>query len=90
MGRRIRVQRRGKGASKYLATTNAWINLEYISLNELPNKDLTKGQVVELNEDPTHSGVAALIKFDLNGTIKKDWILAAEGLIVGHEIELGE
>jgi len=50
MGRRLKIQRRGKGGPVYTATNNAKFDINYRTV-----KELQTGQVINLVTDPIRS-----------------------------------
>ncbi len=81
MGRRLKIQRRGKGGPVYTATNNAKFDIRYRT-----TKDLLRGQIIDLVTDPIRSApVAELLMAD--GT--KDYVVCAEGLKTGQKLEFG-
>lgn len=84
MGKRLRLQRRGKGSPKYRATNNAKVDIRYIYFD----KDKTlKAQVVKLFKDPIRSAPVAEVLFE-DG--KKDFIVAPESIKTGDRITFGK
>lgn len=84
MGKRLKLQRRGKGTPKFTATNNAKINLQY---NYFTNTQTLKGQVVKLFSDPIRSAPVACLLFE-NGT--HEHIVAPEGLKTGDRVVFGK
>lgn len=81
MGRRLKIQRRGKGGPVYTATNNAKFDIKYRTI-----KDLQDGQVIDLVTDPIRSSpVAEILMAD--GT--KEYVICAEGLVTGQKLEFG-
>ncbi|MDO8646991.1 MAG: 50S ribosomal protein L2 [Candidatus Diapherotrites archaeon] len=87
MAQRTRTQRAGKGSPTYKASMNAKAKSGYLTLNDVKDAELIRGRVSELFIDQLHSGVLAKVNFE-NG--KEVVMLAAEGLSVGQNIELGK
>lgn len=87
MGKRIRVQRRGRGSPKFKASTHKRVApSRYIQ--SLNSKDpLIKATVKELIHDPGRGAPIAEGRLD-TGAIY--YVVAPEGLAVGQEVELGE
>lgn len=83
MGKRIRVQRRGRGAPTFRAATHKRVAPAKYPL--LP-KGKVKGVVEELLHDPGRGAPLALIRLE-DG--QKFYTLAPEGLFIGQPIEIG-
>ncbi len=81
MGRRLKIQRRGKGGPVYTATNNAKYDINYRTI-----KELQSGQVLDLVTDPIRSAPVAEI---LMADGKKEYVICAEGLITGQKLEFG-
>jgi len=84
MGRRLKIQRRGKGGPVYTATNNAKFDINY-----RVTKDLETGQVIDLVTDPIRSAPVAEV---LMTDGKKEYVICAEGPKheVGNVLPLGE
>ena len=80
MGKRLRLQRRGKGTPKYAATNHAKVEIRYNYFNDT---QCLKGQVVKLYSDPIRTAPVAQILFE-NGSI--DNVVACEGLKTGDRV----
>ena len=86
MGKRIRVQRRGRGGSTFIALTHKRVAPTcYFSLTETKSEETLKAVVEELLHEPGRG--APLAKIRLNN--KVFYNVAPEGLSVGQEIQLG-
>ena len=81
MGRRLKIQRRGKGGPVYTATNNAKFDINY-----RVTKDLETGQVIDLVTDPIRSAPVAEV---LMTDGKKEYVICAEGLVTGKKLEFG-
>lgn len=82
MGRRLKIQRRGKGGPVYRATINAKFDINYKN-----TKELIRGQIIDMVTDPIRSApVAEVLMAD--GT--KEYVICAEGLKTGQKIEFGK
>jgi large subunit ribosomal protein L2 len=84
MGKRLRLQRRGKGTPKYAATNHAKVKIRY---NYFDHTQCLKGQVVKLFSDPIRTAPVAEILFE-NGSI--DSVVACEGLKTGDRVVFGK
>jgi large subunit ribosomal protein L2 len=82
MGRRLKIQRRGKGGPVYRATINAKFDINYKN-----TKELIRGQIIDMVTDPIRSApVAEVLMAD--GT--KEYVICAEGLTTGQKLEFGK
>jgi len=82
MGKRIRAQRRGKGAPTYRA--KSWRGLGEVELP--PAEKEAEAIVVDILHDPGRSAPVAKIKY---GDGEERLVLAPEGLRVGNKITCG-
>ncbi len=82
MGRRLKLQRRGKGSPKYKSTIHAKVDIRYGKYPEL-----IRGQVIEMFTDPVRSAPVAKILLE-NGSY--DYVICAEGLRTGQKVEFGK
>ncbi|MEM4326824.1 MAG: 50S ribosomal protein L2, partial [Candidatus Diapherotrites archaeon] len=85
MPKRLKTQARGKGGPIWLATKNGVAVSRYANFDPM-SKEVLQGEVVDLLNDPARTSVLAKILLD-NGT--EEFIVAAEGLMVGQKIEHG-
>ncbi|MEM2337082.1 MAG: 50S ribosomal protein L2, partial [Candidatus Bathyarchaeia archaeon] len=87
MGKRIRVQRRGRGGPTFRAATHKRVAP---ACYPPPLKDMygsvMKGIVEEILHDPGRGAPLALIRFE-NG--EECYIVAPEGMYVGQQMEMG-
>jgi len=81
MGRRLKLQRRGKGSPKYKATIHSKCDVNYELFT-----DKIIGQVINMYTDPIRS--APLVEILLEDG-KKTNLICAEGLVSGQKIEFG-
>ncbi|RLE67421.1 MAG: 50S ribosomal protein L2 [Thermoprotei archaeon] len=90
MGKRIRAQRIGRGTSLYRPPPN--IKVADIKLPDWPETftDVIKGTVIQLYKEPGRYAPLALVKFQHKDKIEKVWLIAAEGIYTGKEIQIGE
>jgi large subunit ribosomal protein L2 len=88
MGKRIRVQRRGRGGSTYRASTHKRVAAaRYPAMTPKEAFDASlKGVVASLVHDPGRGAPLALVKFE-NGV--SCYTLSTEGIFEGQEIYLG-
>ena len=82
MGRRLKVQRRGKGSPKYSSTHHAKADIRYKNYS-----DLVKGQVLDIVSDAVRSAPLAKVLFEDGST---DYFISANGLYTGKKIEVGK
>lgn len=85
MPKRLKTQARGKGGPIWLATKNGVAVSRYANFDPF-SLEVLRGEVVDLLNDPARSSVLAKILFD-DG--RKEFVIAAEGLMVGQKIEHG-
>jgi large subunit ribosomal protein L2 len=87
MGKRIRVQRRGRGSSTFRAATHKRVAPAcYPPLPRNINETVVRGVVEELFHDPGRGSPLALIRFE-NG--EECYIVAPEGMFTGQRVEMG-
>lgn len=87
MGKRIRVQRRGRGSSTFRASTHKRVApARYIHLPKEAREGVIKGQVAELLHEPARGSPLALIELE-NGESYHS--VVPEGTYEGQIIELG-
>lgn len=87
MGKRLMIQRRGKGGTPWTASFHGKADVAYMEYSATQRDGLMTGQVLELVDDPTKTSVLAEIVLDNNYHI---FNVAAEGLSVGQRIEIGK
>jgi large subunit ribosomal protein L2 len=89
MGKRIRVQRRGRGGSQFKASTHKRVApARYpldIALNEY-FETVIKGVIEELAHDPGRGSPLALVRFE-NG--ESCYTIVPEGVSLGQQIQMG-
>lgn len=89
MGKRIRVQRRGRGGSTFKASTHKRVAPAQYSLTMTTKEYFeaaTRGIIEELVHDPGRGTPLALIRFE-NG--EKCYTVVPEGVSVGQQIQIG-
>ena len=85
MGTRLKQQKRGKGSPAFHSPGHRFFGaVRY----DLPKGQTIRGKVVGFIQDPARDVLIAEILL-LDGSGKKVYNLAAEGMAVGDEIELG-
>ncbi|MEK6970064.1 MAG: 50S ribosomal protein L2 [archaeon] len=87
MGKRLILQRRGKGSNRFRASFHGVADVVYTPYSPIQHEGKIIGQVVELVDDPTKTGVMAHIKLENNMMM---YNYAAEGVQVGQRIEMGK
>jgi len=83
MGRRLKSQRRGKGGPTFRATKKAGKS----SYPPVEKSKTIAGQVLGFEKKPGRNGLLARILTDKKEEFA---VIAAEGMFVGQEIEIGE
>jgi len=88
MGKRIRVQRRGRGGSTFRASTHKRIAPSQYPITKMKEcfETALDGVIEELVHDPGRGSPLALIKFE-NGEIC--YTVIPEGVYVGQKIQMG-
>ena len=87
MGKRIRVQRRGRGASTFRASTHKRIApVQYPSLSKKELETVFNGQIQNLFHEPGRGAPLALVKLE---TGESYYTVAPEGAHVGQQIQMG-
>ena len=88
MGKRIRVQRRGRGSPVFRASTHKRVApARYPNLAKEVREGVTRGQVTQLVHDPGRGSPLALVEFNTGATY---YSVVPEGVHEGQIIELGE
>jgi large subunit ribosomal protein L2 len=84
MGRRIRGQRRGRGAPTFRAPSHRYkSDLQHRNVED---DDVVAGEVVDIEHDPARSAPVADVQFD-DGD--RRLVLAPEGIAVGDTLQVG-
>ncbi len=87
MGKRIIVQRRGKGGSVFRAPSHRYkVDLKYRKYDDLEKNGVLRGVVLDIIHAPERTAPLIDVKFE-NG--ERIYMLACEGIKVGDEIEVG-
>jgi large subunit ribosomal protein L2 len=81
MGRRLKLQKRGKGSPKYRSTIHAKVDIRYSQY-----KELMRAQIISMQSDPVRSAPISEILFE-NGT--NDFVICAQGTKTGDKLEFG-
>ncbi|RJS80611.1 50S ribosomal protein L2 [Candidatus Bathyarchaeota archaeon] len=88
MGKRIRVQRRGRGGSVFKASTHKRVApARYPLMTTEDLKKVISGVIEEFIHDPGRGTPLALIRFENGQTC---YTIAPEGVYVGQKIQMGE
>ncbi|MFH0970629.1 MAG: 50S ribosomal protein L2 [Candidatus Diapherotrites archaeon] len=87
MGKRLILQRRGKGSNRFRASFHGVADVEYSPFNEAQREGKIIGQVVDIVNDPTKTAALARITLENNQTM---YNFAAEGIYIGQRVELGK
>lgn len=83
MGTMLNSQKRGRGGSAWRTPKHRFIsNAKYLNFGQK-----ARGQVLELVQDPSKDVLLAKVILENN---KETYLIAAEGLMVGHTIEMGK
>lgn len=89
MGKRIRVQRRGRGSSTFQASTHKRVApAKYPNPPKEKLESVLRGQVVQLLHDPGRGSPLAYI--ELEGDEPSYYSVVPEGVHEGQKVELGE
>lgn len=87
MGKRIRVQRRGRGSPTFKASTHKRAaQSRYISLESVKEVTIVKARVEQLLHDPGRGAPLVQNRLESGKTFH---IVAPEGIAVGQEIQIG-
>ncbi|MDO8625186.1 MAG: 50S ribosomal protein L2 [Candidatus Diapherotrites archaeon] len=86
MGKSLRSQRRGKGSFTFLATRKGRADVRYVRVVDYATAGVLSGQILGFETDAGRSAVLAKVLFE-NG--KEEYMVAAEGLMTGQSIEIG-
>ncbi|MEM3665964.1 MAG: 50S ribosomal protein L2 [Candidatus Bathyarchaeia archaeon] len=88
MGKRIRVQRRGRGAPTFKASTHKRVApAQYpVGITDESSETIIKGIIEEILHDPGRGAPLALIRFE-NGD--ECYTVVPEGAYVGQQIQMG-
>ncbi|UCE43643.1 MAG: 50S ribosomal protein L2 [Candidatus Bathyarchaeota archaeon] len=87
MGKRIRVQRRGRGTSTFRASTHKRIApVQYPSTTEKQREGVVHGKVFEILHEPGRGAPLASVKLE---TGENHHMVVPEGTYEGQEIQIG-
>jgi large subunit ribosomal protein L2 len=81
MGRRLKIQKRGKGTPVYTSTIHAKADVRYPV-----SKELIGGQIIDLITDPVRSAPLMVVLLDSG---KKEYFICPEGIHTGQKIQVG-
>lgn len=87
MGKRIRVQRRGRGSPTFRAATHKRVApVRYPPMSREEREGAVQGQVVELLHDPGRGSPLASVKLETGETY---YTVVPEGIYEGQPIQIG-
>ena len=87
MGKRIRVQRRGRGSPTFRASTHKRVApVQYPSMSTEEQKGVIQGQIVEILHDPGRGSPLASIKLETGETY---YTVVPEGIYEGQRTQIG-
>lgn len=87
MGKKIRVQRRGKGSPTFRASTHKRVApVQYPSISTEEREGVIQGQVMQILHDPGRGSPLASIKLDTGETY---YTVAPEGVYEGQPTQIG-
>jgi large subunit ribosomal protein L2 len=87
MGKRLIIQRRGRGTPTYRSASHRFKSkIQYRQYDELEKEGSLNGRVVDIIHDPGRTAPIAKVKFE-NGEQKL--ILAPESIVINDEISCG-
>ncbi len=87
MGKRLIIQRRGRGTPTYRSASHRFRGkVSYRSYDNLEKEGTIKGKVTDIIHDPGRSAPVAIVKFE-NG--EEHLVLAPESIAIEDEIECG-
>jgi large subunit ribosomal protein L2 len=86
MGKRLNVQRRGKGSIFKVPDHIAVADVKFRSYDEDEKKGVVKGIVTDLVDDPTKSAVLMAVRTEKGENL---YLIAPEGIAINDEIEFG-
>ena len=88
MGKRIRVQRRGRGTATFRASTHKRVaRVQYPSVSITENKAVVNGQVKSVIHDPGRGSPLVAVKLETGETY---YSVVAEGVYEGQPTQIGE
>ncbi|MGQ4891963.1 MAG: 50S ribosomal protein L2 [Candidatus Njordarchaeia archaeon] len=90
MGKRIRVQRIGRGTQNFRTPP---VRFAKVKIPDWPETrgGAVKGTVIDIVHEPGRYAPLALVKFvRATGEIEKIWMIASEGIRTGQTIEIGD
>jgi len=86
MGKKIRVQRRGRGSPTFRASTHKRVAKAKYPLQKDDTKGVIKGKIEKIVHDPGRGSPLALLKFE---TGEKGYTIISEGVAQGQQIQMG-
>jgi large subunit ribosomal protein L2 len=87
MGKKIRVQRRGRGSPTFRASTHKRRTKAQYPLQKKDIRGAINGKIEEIIHDPGRGSPLALLKFE---TGEKGYTIIPEGVAQGQQIQMGE
>jgi large subunit ribosomal protein L2 len=88
LGKRIRVQRRGRGSSTFTASTHKRVApVQYPSMSNEKQKGVVQGEITSIVHDPGRGAPMAAIKLE-NGEIY--YSVVQEGVYEGQPTQIGD
>jgi len=87
MGKRITVQKRGRGTSVYKAPSHRYRGeVKYRNIDEKERTGVVRGRAIDIIPDPGRSAPVVKVEFE-DG--EKRLVLGIEGMLVGDEVSCG-
>ena len=87
MGKRIRVQRRGRGSTTFRASTHKRIApAQYLPISKKELEEVFNGQIQDILHEPGRGAPLALVKLE---TGESYYTVAPEGTHIGQQIYMG-
>jgi len=87
MGKRIIIQRRGKGGSTYRAPSHKYVtDLRYKSYDRAQKEGVVRGKVRDIIHSPERSAPLLVVEYEDR---EKGYLPGIEGVKVGDEVSLG-
>ncbi len=87
MGKRIRVQRRGRGSSTFRAATHKKVApTQYPTLSKKEREGVIHGNIIEIFHESGRGSPLALVRLEMGETY---YTVVPEGIYVGQPIQVG-
>src|SRR5271167_2103956 len=84
MGKRLKMQRRGKGSNAYRKPPNTF--KADVNFRETPVEGKAVGEVIDFIDDPGHTGLLMKVRYE---DFTENILLAPEGIKIGDKIQEG-